>query len=78
MAQDLNIIKYTSKVIIGAEYAQANSIRDIDGRVIESHRELRVILRDFWLPENLKNIANIIPHFIRIPHFILDILNSKY
>ena len=29
-------MSYTGKVIVGAEYAKMNSIKDIDGREIES------------------------------------------
>ena len=39
MVQDPNIIDYSSKVIICAEYAEAHNIKDIDGSVPPSNRK---------------------------------------
>ena len=41
LAQDSNLIEYSSKVVIGAEYAQTKNIHDIDGRVIYSITQMK-------------------------------------
>jgi dehydrogenase/reductase SDR family protein 1 len=78
MASDPNISKYSSKVVISAEYANAYGIRDIDNRVIHSIREVGPILENFILPQPLKFLGRVIPGFVKIPQFILDIMNSKF
>jgi len=45
--------------------------------VIYGFREARFILQRI-LPENLKFISEFVPGFIKIPQFVLDILNSKF
>ena len=75
MAQDKNIMKYTSSVVIGAEYAQAHGIRDIDDREILSFRQLNYILGYYVLPDNLKFIANWLPNFLKIPLFLIENIN---
>ena len=77
LAQDPNIIKYSSKTVISAEYAQAKNIRDVDGRVIYSIKQLKSIAQTF-LPEKLKFIAYFIPAFVKIPQFLIDITFSKF
>lgn len=77
MAQDPNIIKLTSKVVIGAEYAQERGIKDIDNRVIPSFRQVKGIIEGFF-PENLQFLAKFVPGFVKIPQFVLDIVNSKF
>ena len=34
LAQDPNLMSYTGKVVIAADYALSHDIKDIDGRVI--------------------------------------------
>ena len=75
MAQDKNIMKYTSSVVIGAEYAQAHGIRDIDDREILSFRQLNYILGYYVLPDNLKFIANWLPNFLKSPLFLIENIN---
>ena len=78
MAQDKNIKSYTSKVVIGADYAQKYNIKDIDNRQIESFRQLSYILRNQLLPEKLAFLANFVPSFIKVPGFLLAIATSKF
>jgi len=78
LAQEPNIMKYTAKVIVAADYAQKKGIKDIDDRVIPSYRQLNNLLASFVLPEKLKFVANFIPNFVKIPQFLLDIMNSKF
>lgn len=77
LAQDKNIMNLTGKVIIGAEYAQSHNIHDIDNRMILSYRQVK-FLASKYLPDNFKFIANFIPTFVKIPQFVLDIVNSKF
>lgn len=77
MAQDANLMRYSSRVVIGADYAQLHNIRDIDNRVILSIRQLKAVC-EFFLPEQLKFVSNFVPGFVKIPQFVLDVLNSKF
>ncbi|CAF0932447.1 unnamed protein product [Brachionus calyciflorus] len=76
MAQDKNISKYASKVVIGADYGRAHGLKDIDGQEIMSFRQLKAAAH--YLPPSLKWIGNLIPGFLTVPQFIFDILYSKY
>lgn len=76
MAQDPNIMKYTGKIVIGSDYALAQGIKDIDDRVIPSHRSFQN-LAPFMLPKNLKFLADIVPKSAKVPQACLDIANSK-
>lgn len=78
LAQDKNLKRYTSKVVIGADYAQAHGIKDIDNREILSIRQFKTLLRAYVLPENMKFLADWVPGFLKIPQFVLDIVNSKF
>jgi hypothetical protein len=77
MMQDRNIMKYTSKIVIGADYARSHGIVDIDGRSIPSHREFKTI-GPFILPKSLRFLAKYAPSFVRVPNSLLAMANSKY
>lgn len=77
MAQDQNLMRHAARVVIGADYAQQHGIRDIDNRVILSIRQVKAMC-EFFLPEQLKFIANFVPGFVKIPQWLLDIVNSKF
>ena len=78
LAQDPDIMKYTSKVVLSAEYAQRFGLKDIDGRVIPSVRQMNFILSKYVLPQQLKFLTCFIPGFIKLPYFVFDLLSSKY
>ena len=67
----------TGRVIISAEYAQNHSIKDIDNRTIYSLRQVKYLSQKY-LPENLRFLSNFIPAFVKIPQFLIDIMNSKF
>ena len=73
----LNYSLCSLKSIYYLEYAQLHNIRDIDNRVIFGMREARFIL-DRVLPDNLKFVINFVPGFVKIPQFVLDVMNSKF
>lgn len=77
LAQDKHLPKYSSKVVIAADYARAHGIKDIDGRQILSFKQFKSGLL-MVLPDNFKWIAKFVPGFITIPQFVFDILYSKY
>jgi hypothetical protein len=70
-------MNYTSKILVGAEYAQQHAILDIDNRVILSMRSFK-FLASTVLPESLQFAANLIPKWLKMPQFILDIVSSKF
>ena len=77
LAKEPNVLKYTSRVVIAEDYAQSKGLRDIDGRVIDSFRQV-----NYWLnrvlPDSLKFIARLVPNFIKIPTFVISIMTSKF
>lgn len=77
LATDPQIMKYTSKVVISAEYAYSHGIKDIDDRVIPSMRDIKPIVA-MILPKQLGFIANLVPGFLRVPRFLIDIYESKF
>ena len=77
MATDASIMKYTSKIVIGAEYASRNNIVDIDQRRIASHREFGQMGK-YFVPKPLKSLASLVPSTFKVPQFIIDIALSKY
>ena len=70
-------MKYTSKVLVGAEYAQQHGILDIDNRVISSMRSLKFVASTL-LPQSIQFTISLIPNWLKLPQFILDIANSKF
>lgn len=76
LAQEPNLIKYSSKVVVAADYAQSKGIRDIDGRIIPSHRQITSLV-SMLLP-SLRFLDNIVPRFIKVPQFAIDIATSKF
>lgn len=77
MAQDPQIMKHTSKCVLSAEYAKKYNIKDVDNREIYSFRQLKSIAH-YGLPDSLQFLVNFIPGFLKVPQFVLDIMNSKF
>lgn len=77
LATNPNMIKYTSKVVIGADYAYQFGIKDIDGRTIGSLRQIKYLMQNY-LPNSVKFVANFVPGFVKIPQFVIDIFTSKF
>ncbi len=70
-------MNYTAKVVIAAEYAQANGIKDIDNRVIPSHRQINSAMK-LVLPKSLHFAAKLVPDFVKVPQFAFDLMSSKF
>ncbi len=79
MAQDPHIMRMSSRIVIGAEYARKKGLVDIDGRQIPTHRELS-FMAPYILPKSMRRWAANSPlaKSIKVPQSILDIANSKY
>jgi hypothetical protein len=70
-------MSYSSKILIAAEYAQAKCIRDIDGRIVPSHRQINSAIK-LVLPKQLHFFSNFIPNFVKVPQFAFDLMSSKF
>lgn len=70
-------MSYSSKVVIAAEYAQSHGIKDIDNRVIASHRQINSAMK-LVLPKQLHFAANCVPNFVKLPQFAFDLMASKF
>lgn len=77
LANDASVIKYTSRVVNAAEYAQSNGIKDIDNRTIPSYRQINSAMK-LVLPKQLHFAANFVPNFVKVPQFLMDIASSKF
>ena len=77
MASNPKIMKYSCKVVTGADYAEKYNIKDIDGRKIHSHREISS-LGSQMLPKSIRQFAKYVPSSVKIPQFVIDIATSKY
>ena len=77
LASNPDVMKYTARVVLAAEYAQAHGIRDIDNHIIPSFRQVNFLCEHF-LPKSISFVGNLIPNFVKIPQFLLDIVNSKF
>ena len=77
LACDPNIMKYNSKVVIAAEYAQCHNIKDIDNRTIPSHRQINSAMK-LILPKQLHFVTKVVPDFVKLPQFCFDLMGSKF
>lgn len=77
LAQERHPIDFTSKVVFAEDYAQTKGLRDIDGRVIDSYRQLNYILKAV-LPNPLQFITYLIPNFVKVPKFVIALTTSKF
>ena len=77
LANDKKIMSYSKKIVIAADYAQAHNIHDIDDRVIPSHRSVSTGMK-MVLPKALHPLANLVPNFVKVPQFVMDLASSKF
>lgn len=77
LAVDPKLMKYSTKVVIAAEYAQAHKIKDIDNRTIPSHRQINSAMK-LILPKPLHFTAKLVPDFVKLPQFVFDLMGSKF
>jgi len=76
LAQDPKVMSYNSQCMLVADYANAHGIVDVDNRQIMSVRQL-AFFTQMMLPERMQFINRFIPGFIKIPSFVLDMMNMK-
>ena len=74
--QNPKLMKYTSKIVNAADYAKSNGITDINGEIIPSPRQLSSLIT-MALPQ-LSFVNKIIPGFVKVPQFVMDIATSKF
>ncbi len=77
LGADPDVMKYTSKIVIAAEYAQKHNIKDIDDRKIASHRQINAAMK-LVLPKLFHPVAGLIPDFVKLPQFAFDLMGSKF
>ena len=77
LANDKHLMKYTARVLNAAEYAQKHNIRDVDGRSIANYRQVNSAMK-LILPKSLHFVTNFVPNFVKIPQFMMDIVNTKF
>ncbi len=75
MAANPKIMNHTARVVAAADYAEQYGIKDIDGRAIPTHRELKNMVS--FLPKNLRSCAESKPT-LKVPQVLLTVANSKY
>jgi dehydrogenase/reductase SDR family protein 1 len=77
LACERDLMKYSCRVIIAADYAQSKKIKDIDNRTINSFRQINAAV-DLILPQHFKFLSRLIPNFVKIPKILIALLTSKF
>ena len=77
LALNNNINKLNSKIVVAEDYAQSHGIKDIDNRVVPSFRQINAGLK-LVLPKPLKVLALLVPNFIKIPMFAIELFTSRF
>lgn len=77
LATDTNLMKYSCKIVNAAEYAQCKGIKDVDGRVIPSYRQVNNAMK-LVLPKELHFISNFVPNFVKVPQLLMDVVSTKF
>lgn len=76
LANEKDLMAYNSKIVIAADYAHSKGIRDIDNRIIPSHRQI-TSLASMTFPQ-LSFLNNIVPKFVKVPQAIIDVATSRF
>jgi dehydrogenase/reductase SDR family protein 1 len=76
MALNPEIMNFSNKIVIAADYSHKYDIRDVDGRVVPSHREIKN-MGALLLPKNLRPLVKYVPFNFKIPQSLIDIVSSK-
>jgi hypothetical protein len=69
-------MKYTSTIVNAADYAQSNGIKDIDESVVPIPRQISSLVT-MAFPQ-FSFVSKVIPRFVKVPQFIMDITRSKF
>lgn len=77
MANNKDVMKYTGRIVNAADYAQRHGIKDIDDRVVPSYRQVNSAMK-LVLPKSLHFVSNFVPNFVKVPQFVMNIVNSKF
>ncbi|XP_062578618.1 dehydrogenase/reductase SDR family member 1-like [Saccostrea cucullata] len=75
LANDPNVMSKSGKVLMTPELGQEYNLRDIDGRVIDSMRQIN------WLMARNPNTAWMqrwLPNFLRMPYWMFALKGSKF
>ncbi|XP_077581308.1 dehydrogenase/reductase SDR family member 1 [Stigmatopora nigra] len=75
LAKDKNLMSLSGKIFMTCDLARRYGIRDVDGRPIEDFTTLKFLLTQMpyvsWL-------SSFVPSFIRMPRFLLPLLNNHF
>lgn len=75
LAKDKNLMSLTGKVLMTCDLARRYGIKDIDGRTVADYTSIKYLLSQApyfsWL-------SVVVPSFIRLPHFVLTLANSRF
>ncbi|XP_041848017.1 dehydrogenase/reductase SDR family member 1 [Melanotaenia boesemani] len=75
LAKDKNCMSLTGKVLLTSDLARRYGIKDVDGREVVDYMSIKFLLsqaRYFsWL-------SVLVPSFLRLPRFMLNLANSRF
>ncbi|XP_061600085.1 dehydrogenase/reductase SDR family member 1-like [Cololabis saira] len=75
LAKDKNLMSLTGKVLMNCDLARRYGIRDVDGRIVADYFSLKYLLTQM---PYLSWLSVMVPSFLRLPHFVLSLANSRF
>lgn len=77
MATNPKIMKFSSRIVNGADYANKYGILDIDGKKVESTRSFKSMSK-YLIPKSFQGLAQSVPSCVKVPSPFLTVMSSKY
>lgn len=77
MVTNPKIMKFSSRIVNGADYANKYGILDIDGKKVESTRSFKSMSK-YIIPKSFQGLAQSVPSCVKVPSPFLTVMSSKY
>ncbi|XP_022052871.1 dehydrogenase/reductase SDR family member 1 [Acanthochromis polyacanthus] len=75
LAKDKNLMSLTGKILLTCDLARRYGVKDIDGRSVADYTCVKYLLSQ---SPYLSWLSYVVPSFIRVPHFVMTLANSKF
>lgn len=75
LAKDKNLMSLTGKILLTCDLARRYGVKDVDGRSVADYTCVKYLLSQ---SPYLSWLSYVVPSFIRVPHFMITLANSKF
>ncbi|XP_023150051.2 dehydrogenase/reductase SDR family member 1 [Amphiprion ocellaris] len=75
LAKDKNLMSLTGKILMTCDLARRYGVKDVDGRSVADYTCVKYLLSQ---SPYLSWLSYVVPSFIRVPHFVITLANSKF